>query len=179
MDYLKTGRRSGSARAAPRGSRWVEADARDEPPAPAGTRSSTPLSKKLLPYRHAARARAEDTAPTRRYCPMARPAPRALALIAARAAVIDGAAAVAAGDPLAIAPDENRLHQSFDAGARRPRRRPSRRLPWRRWPGQRRAGRKQQGKDRAQPKICACAPPPDGASTNRVQLDRRRFKPQR
>jgi len=36
-----------------------------------------------------------------------------LALIAARPAVIDGAATAAAGDPLAIAPDENRLHQSL------------------------------------------------------------------
>src|SRR5438874_2362381 len=63
--------------------------------------------------RHLARRERKIGTPHTDIAPLARSAPRALTLIAAEAAAEDRLAPVAGRDSLAIAPDENRLHQSL------------------------------------------------------------------
>jgi hypothetical protein len=93
--------------------------------------------------------------------------------------VEDRLAAIAAGDPLAVAPHDHRLHQSLmlECAYNITGRRGACLGVARRASAEQ--GRKQHGKHQPNQRFAHAPLPLDGASTSRVQLDRARFKPQR
>src|SRR5262245_9565815 len=80
--------------------------------APAGT-SRSKLRSNASVDRYAARGDGEIGTPNAHVTPIARSTARAHSLIAARAAVENWPAAVAPGDPLAVAPHDDRPHETL------------------------------------------------------------------
>src|SRR3974377_1020171 len=85
----------------------------------ARTTPRTPPSSLSSVDRHAARSDWEKWTPDTNVAPLARPATWTLPLIGTRATVKDGPTPIQAGDPLAIAPDDHRLHEALMLNAAR------------------------------------------------------------
>ena len=144
MDYLKTRAPFWKRESGPEGSRWVEAEGRD---AAAGARWAEKRRSRIgaaaclffvMPGLtgqsvdpHAARRERKIRPPDADIDPFAWPAPaRALPLIGAGAAAEDRLAAVAARDPLAVAPDKRGLQPEAGAEGVGDADRTWRLLPW-------------------------------------------------